>query len=149
LPGTRDASVHLAEFPSDVERFVDDELTGRWQRLMTVRDEVNRALETARQAKTIGNALGARVTLRARGDLAGLLERHAADLPMLFIVSHVDLEPATGDEDELEVSVSKAEGEKCARCWRIVPSVSAAADTLGICDRCERALAASAGPIAR
>ncbi|HEX6976114.1 MAG TPA: isoleucine--tRNA ligase, partial [Vicinamibacterales bacterium] len=149
LPGTRDESVHTAEFPADAERFIDDELTTRWERLMKIREKVNGALETARQAKTIGNSLGASVTLRARGETAALLQQYEADLPMLFIVSRVGVERAEGDGEDLEVTVDKAEGEKCARCWRIVPSVSSAAETLGICERCERALAGGAGPVAR
>ncbi len=149
LPGTREASVHLAEFPADTDRFLDEALAGRWERLLRVRDEVNRELESARQAKAIGNSLGARVTIIARGDVAALLAQYEPELPMLFIVSRVTLETGSGDGSELEVRVARAEGEKCARCWRVVPSVSAAAETLGICDRCERALAAPAGPVAR
>jgi isoleucyl-tRNA synthetase len=145
LPGPRDEAVHLAEFPSDTARFLDDELSGRWERLMKVRDRVNGVLETARQAKTIGNALGARLTLRARGEAAALLARYEADLPMLFIVSQVTLEPAAGEGEDLEVQADKAEGDKCARCWRIVPALSAAPETPGICDRCVSALAGSAG----
>ena len=149
LPGKRDESVHIAEFPADADRYLDDELVGRWERLMRVRDEVNRVLESARQAKTIGNSLSARVTLRARGEVAALLPRYVDELPMLLIVSQVEIETAAGDGDDLEVTVVRADGEKCARCWRNVPSVSSAAATLGICERCERALAASAGSIPR
>jgi isoleucyl-tRNA synthetase len=149
LPGRRDESVHIAEFPADTDRYLDDELVGRWERLMRVRDEVNRVLEGARQAKTIGNSLSARVALRARGEVAALLRQYVDELPMLLIVSQVELETATGDGDDLDVTVARAAGEKCARCWRNVPSVSSAAATPGICERCERALAASAGPIPR
>jgi isoleucyl-tRNA synthetase len=97
---------------------------------------VNRALEVARQEKTIGNSLGARVRLRARGASAELLQSVRDDLAMLFIVSQLDFEAAEGDGPEVEVQVARAEGEKCARCWRIVPSTSQEADTMGLCDRC-------------
>jgi isoleucyl-tRNA synthetase len=53
----------------------------------------------------------------------------------------------TEEGPELEVRVEKAEGQKCARCWRIVPSVSADADTLGLCDRCVDAIASTRGPV--
>ena len=60
LPGTREASVHLAEFPHGCRRtLLDPTLDARWERLMAIRDDVNRALEAERQAKTIGNSLGA------------------------------------------------------------------------------------------
>jgi isoleucyl-tRNA synthetase len=114
---------------------------------MRIRDEVNRALETERQAKTIGNSLGARVTLRARGADASLLDRYRDDLAMLFIVSHVDLEVAGGD-GPLEIAIARADGDKCPRCWRIVRSVSAEPGTEGLCDRCVGALPATTGPLA-
>jgi isoleucyl-tRNA synthetase len=146
LPGPSDASVHLALFPDDVETFRDVELVARWERLMRVRDEVNRALEAERQAKTIGNSLGAKVILRAGGEDAELLERYRGDLPMLFIVSQVELESGAADA-ALEVAVVRAEGDKCPRCWRMVRAVSSAAATAGLCDRCLDALPETTGPV--
>lgn len=141
LPGRRDASVHLAVFPSvdDLERLADPALVDRWTRLIAVRDEVNRALEAARQAKTIGTSLGAHVTLGAAGETAELLARYQRDLPMLFIVSQVDLRPNTSGE--LTVDVARAEGTRCDRCWRVVAATSTEPDTAGLCDRCIDALA--------
>jgi isoleucyl-tRNA synthetase len=115
---------------------------------MRIRDDVNRALEAERQAKTIGNSLGAQVLLRARGADAALLERYRDDLAMLFIVSQADLEIADGDGPGVEITVARADGDKCPRCWRIVRSVSSAAGTEGLCDRCVDALR-TASPLAR
>ncbi len=142
LPGTRDTSVHLSGFPEKVEALIDDPLARRWERLMTVRDEVNRALEVARQSKVIGTSLGALVTLAAGGETARLLREYEADLPMLFIVSQVALEPA--GSDDVTVRVSRADGEKCQRCWRVVPDVSHVDGSEGLCSRCIAALAADA-----
>jgi isoleucyl-tRNA synthetase len=139
LPGPRDASVHLAEFPRDVDQVLDPALNERWERLMKIREDVNRALETERQAKTIGNSLGARVRLRAGGADAALLERYRDELAMLFIVSEVELESA-GHGDGVHIEVARAEGDKCPRCWRIVRSISTARGTEGLCDRCVGAL---------
>jgi isoleucyl-tRNA synthetase len=143
LPGERETSVHVAEFPARhaIDALVDRAVTGRWERLIAIRDEVNRKLEAARQGKTIGNSLGARVALRASGATAELLEAYRGELPMLFIVSQVTLDTAAGAEDTLSVDVSRAEGHKCARCWRIVDNVSSAGDTEGLCDRCVDAVA--------
>jgi isoleucyl-tRNA synthetase len=142
LPGAREPSVHIAEFPdaADVQGMIDQDLITRWERLIRVRDVVNAALEAKRQDKTIGTSLGARVTVRASGDTAALLDRYRDDLPMLFIVSDVLLERSTAADDALEVEVGRAEGQKCARCWRVVPEVSAAAGTEGLCDRCLTAI---------
>jgi isoleucyl-tRNA synthetase len=147
LPGAPDPSVHLALFPTDVSAFVDRDLISRWERLMKIRDDVNRALETERQAKTIGNSLGARVILRASGDDARLLDKYRDDLPMLFIVSQVELQTGGGD-GPTEITVARAEGEKCARCWRTVPTVAADGPTAGLCDRCVDALPETTGPVA-
>jgi isoleucyl-tRNA synthetase len=141
LPGRREPSVHIAEFPhrDAVERFVDDELTARWERLIEIRDVVNVALEARRQDKTIGTSLAARVRLHAGGATAALLDQYRDALPMLLIVSAVDLE-AAGSEDALDVEVARAAGDKCARCWRIVPGVSAEPGREGLCDRCVAAI---------
>jgi isoleucyl-tRNA synthetase len=145
LPGQREASVHMAEFPSKhaVASLIDATLTARWETLIAIRDEVNRKLEAARQAKTIGNSLGARVSLRAGGATAALLQQYQDDLPMLFIVSQVACEPTGGSEDQLSIDVARAEGHKCVRCWRIVDAISSAGDTEGLCERC---IGAVAGP---
>ncbi len=147
LPGAPEPSVHLALFPVDIDKFDDAELVTRWDRLMRIRDEVNRALEAERQAKTIGNSLGAKVILRASGDDARLLERYRDDLPMFFIVSQVELQPGAADA-ALAVTVARADGEKCPRCWRMVPTVSSAEATAGLCDRCVAALRGTTGPVA-
>jgi isoleucyl-tRNA synthetase len=143
-PGGREESVHLAEFPRDVEQLIDADLEGRWTRLLEIRNEVNKALETARQEKLIGTSLAARVALTAGGDTGALLRRYEADLPMLFIVSQVALD-TTGPEG-VSVSVLRAEGQKCERCWRVVPEVSKTPATEGLCDRCMDALPAGDDP---
>jgi isoleucyl-tRNA synthetase len=126
----------MAEFPSvaSLEAWRDEAIVAKWARLIEIRDEVNRALEAARQAKTIGNSLGAQVTLRADGDTFDVLQGEADDLAMLFIVSRARVERgSTGAA--LEVVVERAEGEKCPRCWRTVPLTGE-----GICERCTTAL---------
>jgi isoleucyl-tRNA synthetase len=149
LPGSREESIHLAEFPRDVDGLIDADLMARWDRLMAIRDEVNRALEAERQAKTIGNSLGAKVTLRAGGEDGRLLERYSDDLPMLFIVSQVDLERVSDEGSSgTVITVARADGHKCARCWRIVASVSGTPATEGLCERCVDALQGTGGRVA-
>jgi isoleucyl-tRNA synthetase len=147
LPGEREPSVHIAEFPSReaVAALLDPDLMRRWERLIAVRDAVNAALEARRQDKTIGTSLGARLSLRAAGETAALLEQYREELPMLFIVSQVDLETTGAAGSDLEISVTRAQGDKCARCWRVVPSVSDAPATEGLCTRCVDAVSASTG----
>ena len=141
LPGPRSASIHLEQFPN-VDAFVDADVLGAWERLLGVREIVNAALEQQRKSKVIGSSLGARVVVTASGPIAALLERHRDDLPMLFIVSDVALHAGTTEgADTIEVTVEKAPGVKCERCWRYVPRISAEPEWAGICDRCVDALA--------
>jgi isoleucyl-tRNA synthetase len=138
LPGGREPSVHLALFPSALESWRDDELLTRWAELSGVRDHVNVALEEKRQDKTIKSNLSARVKIGATGDLKRSLESYLEELPSLFGVSQVVVEEANTSEPR--VVVEKADGVKCERCWRFVPSVSEAGEFKGLCERCVDAL---------
>jgi isoleucyl-tRNA synthetase len=145
LPGTRDASVHLAEFPKELDRMLDPALEERWERLMKIRESVNAALEARRQDKTIGTSLGAQITVKSGGATAALLAQYRDELPMIFIVSEVHLDEGGDPNGTIEVTVTRASGEKCARCWRMVPRVSGQTDLAGLCDRCVDATAGLAG----
>jgi isoleucyl-tRNA synthetase len=138
LPGKREASVHMAEFPAtaSLQQWRDDALVARWEQLIDIRNTVNAALELKRQDKTIGTSLGAQVHVRADGQKAALLESVRDDLAMLFIVSQVQLDLERSADGGIDVTVEKAEGDKCPRCWRIVPST---APETGLCDRCTTA----------
>jgi isoleucyl-tRNA synthetase len=141
LPGQRAQSVHTEEF-HDVQQLLDRELTTDWDQLLVVRGQVNAALEQQRKDKVIGNSLGAHVTVTATGPVGELLDRYRDQLPMLFIVSDLDLRVgAPKGAGEVTVEVGKARGVKCERCWRFVPSVRTEPDWAGICDRCVEALA--------
>ncbi len=139
LPGAREASVHMALFPRDLDAYADPALVERWAGLGAVRDAVNIALEQKRQDKAIGGNLSAAVALTATGDELALLRRYEAFLPTLFGVSAVTLAGVAGDGRA--VAVTRAEGVKCDRCWRVVPAVSTAPDRSGLCPRCVDALA--------
>jgi isoleucyl-tRNA synthetase len=149
LPGRREESVHMAVFPTAaaLEPLVDRELMDRWARLITVRKDVLANIEPMRKDKRIGSSLQAKVVLKAsKGDLA-FLERYARELPMLFIVSEVELRPAAAgveaqSDAKPEVTIERASGVKCERCWRYVPSVSTEPATAGLCERCQQALSA-------
>ncbi len=162
LPGDREESVHLAEFPHDLAELGDPTLLARWTRLLRLRDVVNAATEKLRQRRVVGSSLEARVELHAAGPLADLLDHYQSLLPTLFIVSRVDFvrdpeawktpagpDGATyveGEGSGARVIVARAEGHKCGRCWRVVGRVSADPDTNGLCDRCVEAVGLAAQP---
>src|SRR5262245_11264485 len=139
VPGTREESVHIALFPTneDLAMLIDEELTKRWDGLWSVRWRVLAEIEPLRKNKQIGSSLQARGVRSAGPDLLPLLERYAKLLPMLFIVSEVEVRPASADG----VTIERAGGVKCERCWRYVPLVSSDPAWAGLCERCQDALA--------
>jgi isoleucyl-tRNA synthetase len=123
---------------------VDRDLLERWTRLIDLREHVLAEIEPLRKDKRIGSSLQARVVVSAPEAELAFLERYARHLPMLFIVSEVELRPAPAGSDaeaRPRVSVERASGVKCERCWRYVPAVSSDPAWAGLCDRCQEALA--------
>ncbi len=132
-------SVHLAYFPQPEELTEGLTPEGRaraadWEMLLPVRDQVLKALDAAREDKVIGASLEAAVSLEAGGDLYGLLEAHAADLPTWFIVSQVALR--RGDSEELKVQIERARGDKCERCWKYTLDVGSDPEFPTVCAAC-------------
>ena len=113
-----------------------------WQTLITVKSAVNKQIETARNAKLIGSNLSAKVELWANAELKTVLDQFADELRFVLITSQVivkDFDAAQGeatDLDGLRVQVSAAEGEKCVRCWHVLPDVNTHSAHLGLCARC-------------
>jgi isoleucyl-tRNA synthetase len=147
--GGEPESVHMALFPSaeEFERTLDDARAKNWERLLVVREEVLKALEPVRAAKTISSGLEARVTLAATGELASLLRKYAPNLPGLLIVSQVQiaegkLEGATGSSalEGLQIRVERALGAKCDRCWNYSTHVGENSHYPTVCERCVAAL---------
>ncbi|SHG70995.1 isoleucine--tRNA ligase [Desulforamulus hydrothermalis] len=142
--GERPASVQLLDMPQVNERYLDDELEKKWEKIHAVRKEVLKALENARQQKVIGNALEAAVDLYAAGEVAELLQPMAEELATLFIVSQVNLQPLSaapadavkGEELELAVKVTAASGQKCERCWMYHQDVGKDTEHASLCPRC-------------
>jgi len=142
-------SAHLVLFPeaAALGSSFDPAKAANWEKLLAVRTEVLRALEAARNAKTISGALEAKVVLSAGPDLAPLLEQYKSSLPAFFIVSQVVLSAEAGVDAQnsellpgLRVAVRHADGAKCERCWNYSTHVGENADYPTVCERCVKAL---------
>jgi isoleucyl-tRNA synthetase len=134
-PGAGDGprSVHLADFPTVDEAWRDPELAARWQPILALRGEVTKALEEARAAKRIGKSLEAKVTITAdESTRAALASLSPDELSELLIVSQADIV----EGQRIAVEVGPADGTKCARCWRVLPSTGSVAKHPGTCRRC-------------
>jgi isoleucyl-tRNA synthetase len=119
---SREESVHLAQFPAAADILgsgvasTDAKSDEEWTTLRSVRDEVLKALEAARNNKLIGTGLEAQVIVTASDPLYSLLQRYADQLRYLFIVSQVHLAGSGNGTSGLHVEVKKADGRKCDRC---------------------------------
>jgi isoleucyl-tRNA synthetase len=138
----RPDSVHMAHFPDpgELSAGIGEDArkrTADWDRLMEVRDCVLKSLEAARNEKRIGAPLEARVRLQASDDLLTLLREYAAELPALLIVSQVEVESGEGD---LAVTVERATGTKCERCWKYTHDVGSDPRFPTICKACAEAV---------
>ena len=109
----------------------EDEMA-KWSRIAALRTAVNGELEQARAAKTIGKSLEAEVDLTVPAEDAFLAEMDAAMLADLLIVSQVRVEVGS----ELTVAVRPANGAKCLRCWKVLPTVGSDAQHPELCPRC-------------
>ncbi len=114
------------------EYALDEDVMAVWEELVKVRDAVNGALEAARNEKKIGKSLEARVKLTVPQELANQKFMDADELADLLIVSQVNV--TTGDA--VSVQVEPAQGAKCERCWKILPSVGKDGEHPGLCARC-------------
>jgi isoleucyl-tRNA synthetase len=128
--------VHLLLFPKYEARPDAEFLMEEWEKLGSVREAVLKSLEEFRQKGIIGNALEAKVLIRAKGETAGLLKRHQADLRYVFIVSQVVVEEAANAMDDMQIEIVKADGQKCERCWNY--SIAVGSDSIypTLCERC-------------
>ncbi len=137
LPGEREESAQLAKFPRFEGVLIDAGLDARYEKILAVREQVQKSLEEARTAKQIGNSLEAKVKLTASGDTLALLQQYADEWPTLLIVSQTEVVEGSG---ELAVEVLAAEGEKCPRCWNYATTIGDDSTHPEICHRCVAAL---------
>ena len=146
--GANELNVMLNDMPGVQASYNFDDVTAdRWTRLIALRDDVNKALELARNEKIIGKPLEAAVTLcvseAARADFEKIADM---PLPNLFIVSAVEVvygdgEGVAGESfSGVKVKIAPSTDKKCPRCWTHSPSVGECAEHPELCSRCVAAV---------
>lgn len=147
----RPESVHMALFvPSKqlIEGLPKQALERlkNWDQLIEVRSEVLKALERARKDRFIGNSLEAKVTLNPGSKYLEILRTYLSFLPTLFIVSQVEIDKNLSggkyfyQTEALGISVLRASGTKCERCWNYSTDVGKDKDFETVCQKCSTAL---------
>ena len=141
-----DTSVHLVDFPHTPADWRDDVLAARADTVRAVRRVVTGALEEQRTAKVIGSSLEAAPVVYLSAELSQVIT-NADTFADLCITSQITIE--TGDapdgaftlDDVAGVGVvfATSTGEKCDRCWKVLPDVGSHSHA-GVCGRCDAAL---------
>ncbi|MGB2318789.1 MAG: isoleucine--tRNA ligase [Candidatus Puniceispirillum sp.] len=139
-------SVHLRSYDPVPDEWQNDDVATRWAVIRKTRQVVMSALEAARNDGEIGSSLQAAPIVHVSADAAAIFAD--MDCASLFITSDAKVTdaPAPADAfrmegiDDVAVVFAKAEGGKCARCWKILPDVMTED---GICGRCESVVSAS------
>jgi len=128
-------SVFLWDLPAPDPRWTDPALAARWEAALAVRAVALKALEQAREAKTIGSSLQAKLVVSGPADALAPLK--GLNLPEFFIVSQAETRT---DGAELSVAVSAAAGAKCPRCWRWQADIGSNPTQPELCGRCAQQL---------
>lgn len=140
-------SIHMRQFPEIPDSWRDEALAEKWRKIRAVRRVVTGALELERAEKRIGSSLQASPVVYVPGDVASLFD--GLDAPEIFITSGVtfstDAVPEGAycltEQPDIGVVAGLSEGDKCARCYRVLPDVGTHTHE-AVCGRCDEAVAA-------
>jgi len=140
-------SVHLEVFPKTPEDWTNEILLEKWNRVRALRRVVTGALEIARRDKVIGASLEAAPTLYVEDEAdAHLFDEEG--LAEIAITSGAAIVRGSAPADAFRlpdvpgagVVFAHAKGEKCARCWMILPEVGTNPAHADLCNRCAEAV---------
>ncbi|EGP8596243.1 isoleucine--tRNA ligase [Listeria monocytogenes] len=143
LIGEGAESIHLQDLPDVKVLANSEEITAKWDAFMQIRDNVQKALEFARNEKLIGKSMLAKVTLYVDGEAKTLFDSLEGDFAQLFIVSDFELVEGLENAPEsafksnqVAVQITVAEGETCERCRVVKKHVGVNPKHPTLCGRC-------------
>ncbi|EIM2037301.1 isoleucine--tRNA ligase [Listeria monocytogenes] len=143
LIGEGAKSIHLQDLPDVKVLANSEEITAKWDAFMQIRDNVQKALEFARNEKLIGKSMLAKVTLYVDGEAKTLFDSLEGDFAQLFIVSDFELVEGLENAPEsafksnqVAVQITVAEGETCERCRVVKKDVGVNLKHPTLCGRC-------------
>lgn len=110
-------SIHLRRFPAISSEWQNTALAEKWAQVEIIRDKVLAAIEPKRADKTIGSSLAAHPVITLPNDMADDLAD--IDWAEVCITSQATIQKG----DNVAVAFTIAEGNKCERCWKILPEV--------------------------
>ncbi len=138
--GENKDSIMFSEMPSVCPEYENAALEEKWDKLIAVRNDVNKALELARNEKLIGKSLDAEVTVYAKGELLTFLKSVESELSEIFITSAAEVSDNAPENafagEQVSVVVKASPYEKCGRCWKHSKTVGTIDGFDGICAEC-------------
>jgi len=130
----REESVFLTTFPASNKELIKPEIEEEWEKVWRIREMTNKKIEEKRVGKGIGHSLDTKIVIKASENDFALLSKLGNELKDVFIVSQIDLQQGGAETD---IIVSKADGEKCERCWQYATDRGAATGEFpNTCKRC-------------
>lgn len=133
-------SIFLNSMPEKSGISVSEKFKDKWNLIYELRDEAKKALEIKRNEKIIGKSLEADLEIYTNGDMFDKINAVVSLLPEIFIVSRVEVLKGDGefkgDMDGVSMTVKKASGEKCERCWIYSDDIGDDPDHPTLCARC-------------
>jgi isoleucyl-tRNA synthetase len=144
----QEKTIFALRFEPEATNMTDDERI-RWEKLVAIRSEVNRAIEPKRKDGVIGKSLDAQVTIYTTKEIRELVASDDIDPHEFFIVSKLNLDDIAnapsdifqGEEiEDIKIAIEPATGEKCERCWRISENLGTDAEFSDACPRCTQVL---------
>jgi len=137
-------SIYLNDMPVKSGIKLTPEFESKWNLIYDLRQAVNKALEIKRNDKVIGKSLEADIKLYCDSTNYDQIKNFVDELAEIFIVSRVEVfaegmgefDSQTLGTQEISVTVDKASGEKCERCWAYSDTVGNNSEHPALCARC-------------
>lgn len=133
MPNRETPSVFLSSWYNNWPKLININLENQefWSVIFSVKKEVNKQIELARNSGIIGSNLEAEITINCDPKIYKILNSLQPELKFLLITSTVKLE--TSSEHNLLINVTNSKHSKCERCWHREVTV----DENGLCKRCK------------
>jgi len=121
-------------------RYNFKKIEAKWQKIMAIRDRILKEIEIARAARLIGDSLEADIEITTTGDDEKLLRENNDLFKTILVIAALTVQ--TGKPEK--ITVRKASGRKCPRCWNWVEKIPAAGAHAELCPRCAETIKESA-----
>ena len=134
-------SVFLNDMPAVSNLEFSDDFKDKWNVIYNLREDAKKALEIKRAEKVIGASLEADLTIHADESVYNKISELASELTSILIVSKINVindnnGEFKGDFEGVSITVNKAAGEKCERCWTYSETVGSDSEHKTLCSRC-------------